>query len=253
MPSQRKASSASGVEHKLHRQLRIVGGRAAGRRLLSSRGAQTRPMMEKVRQAIFNMVLAQAGATSVLPPGSRWLDLFAGTASVGLEALSRGASEAHFVEMDPWVVRNITAKNIAACGYSNAATVHTTRAEDFLRRAAEMPSYAGYGFDFISVCPPYLLVSYPELYELLKSSPLVKPSSIVLVEYPKQLAHQVLDQLGPLVRVRNRKYGRTYVALYAPDDGSSAGGCQDRAEGAPSGSGCDDEGLALLGLQLPPA
>lgn len=198
--------------------LRIVGGTAAGQKLLSSKGPQTRPMMEKVRQAMFNMLISQAGTVNVLPPTSRWLDLFAGTGSVGLEALSRGAKECHFVEMDPWVIKRVLGKNISACGFSRQATCHTTKAEEFLRKAIELPRFAGGPFDFISCCPPYLLVSYPEIFQLLDKSPLIHPGSVLFVEFPKQLQQEVPDKVGPLVRVRDRKYGRTWVAVYAGAD-----------------------------------
>ena len=213
------------AERRLHQQLKIIAGRAAGRRLLSARGAQTRPMMEKVRAAIFDMVQSQAGSVGGLPHGARWLDLFAGTGSVGLEALSRGAGEAHFVELDPWVHRRVLGRNIAACGFEAESTCHASRAEDFLRRAAAAPRFAGGPFDFISVCPPYLLVSYPELYDLLEASGLLHARSIVFVEYPKQLAEHVRPTLGPLIKVRDRKYGRTWIAIYAPanDDGDGDG------------------------------
>jgi len=216
------------TERRLHNQLKIIAGRAAGRRLISARGAQTRPMMEKVRAAIFDMVQTQAGSVGGLPRGCRWLDLFAGTGSVGLEALSRGAGEAHFVELDPWVHRRVLNRNIAACGFNREATCHTARAEDFLKRATAAPRFAGGAFDFISVCPPYLLVSYPELYDLLESSGLLHSGSIVFVEYPKQLSEHVRPTLGPLHKVRDRKYGRTWIAVYAPSEesvrGAGAGG-----------------------------
>lgn len=142
---------------------------------------------------------------------------------MGLEALSRGAGEAHFVELDPWVHRRVLNPNIAACGFKREATCHTSKAEDFLRRAAAAPRFAGGPFDFISVCPPYLLVSYPELYDLLEASALIHDGSILFIEYPKQLSHQVKDTLGPLTKVRDRKYGRTWIAVYAPA-GSGGGG-----------------------------
>ncbi len=63
------------------------------------------------------MLQSQAGTVNSLPSEARWLDLFAGTGSVGLEALSRGCRESHFVEMDPWVTRNVLGKNIATCGF----------------------------------------------------------------------------------------------------------------------------------------
>ena len=165
-----------------HRQLRVVAGSAADVRLLSSQGQQTRPMMEKVRQAIFNMIQSQAGTVNCLPTGSRWLDLFAGTGSVGLEALSRGCRECHFIEMDPWVTRNILGKNIASCGFNSKAICHTMKAEEFLQKAVDVPRFAGGAFDFISMCPPYLLVSYPQLFELMSKSHLLHEHSILFVE-----------------------------------------------------------------------
>jgi 16S rRNA G966 N2-methylase RsmD len=63
------------------------------------------------------MIQSQAGTVSCLPTEARWLDIFAGTGSVGLEALSRGVRECHFVEMDPWVTKNILGKNITTCGF----------------------------------------------------------------------------------------------------------------------------------------
>lgn len=195
--------------------LSLLAGTAAGRKLISFRSTQTRPMMEKVRQAIFNMLQSQAGTVNCLPSNARWLDLFAGTGSVGIEALSRGVREAHFVEMDQVVVHKILQRNISSCGFKGRAWCHTTKAEDFLRKAAQLPRFAGGPFDFISVCPPYLLVSYPELFDLLEASPLVHQGSIVFVEYPKQLSQQVRDSIGPLHRVKDRKYGRTNVAVYA--------------------------------------
>uniref|UniRef100_A0A7S3R0U7 Uncharacterized protein n=1 Tax=Dunaliella tertiolecta TaxID=3047 RepID=A0A7S3R0U7_DUNTE len=207
-----------GAEAKLHRQLRIIGGTAINRKLLSSQGSQTRPMMEKVRAAIFSMIQSQAGTASSLPEGSRWLDLFAGTGSVGLEAVSRGSEQVHFVEMDPWVVRNVLGPNITTCGFNRQAVVHTSKAETFLQKARSVPRFAGGAFDFISVCPPYLLVSYPELFKLLEGSPLLHDGTIMFVEYPRQLASQIPDTLGSLSKVRDRKYGRTWVAVYAPDN-----------------------------------
>ncbi|GMP46783.1 hypothetical protein CsSME_00014818 [Camellia sinensis var. sinensis] len=62
-----------------------------------------RPMMEVVKGAAFDILQAASGCPASLRPG-RWLDLYSGTGSVGIKALSRGCSEVHFVEMDPWVV-----------------------------------------------------------------------------------------------------------------------------------------------------
>lgn len=98
----------------------------------------------------------ESGSTSAaFPPGRRWLDLFAGTGAVGLEALSRGCADAHFVELDPWVINNCLHKNIDHTRFTDAATVHQQRVESFLEAAEATPRFAGGAFDYISVCPPY--------------------------------------------------------------------------------------------------
>jgi 16S rRNA G966 N2-methylase RsmD len=74
---------------------------------------------------------------------------------------------------------------------------------------------AGGAFDFISMCPPYLLVSYPDLFQLLEGSPLIHDRTIFFVEYPKQLAHEVPEVVGPLRTVKDRKYGRTWIRVFA--------------------------------------
>lgn len=142
------------------------------------------------------------------------------------------------------VVSKILERNIKSCGFKGRAWTHTTKAEDFLRRSAAVPRFAGGPFDFISVCPPYLLVSYPELFELLNSSPLVHPGTLLFVEYPKQLSHQIVDTIGPLQRVRDRRYGRTWVALYA------AGGDVDDGSAGESGGAADEQDDPFLSMQL---
>ncbi|KAG2443918.1 hypothetical protein HXX76_002258 [Chlamydomonas incerta] len=242
----RKASGRAVLEAKTHSRMRIIAGAAAGRYLASSKGAMTRPMMEKVRQAIFNMIQAQAGSGGGLPVTARWLDFFAGTGSVGLEALSRGCRECHFIELDSWVCRKVLSRNIVTCGFERQAVIHTMKAEDFLRKSIQLPRFSGGAFDFISVCPPYLVVSYPELMGLLQASPLIHERSIVFVEYPQQLAHQVPATLGPLATVRDRRYGRTWIRVYGPADGPvSVGGDDDEEgeEGGPGSAGEDDEML----------
>lgn len=207
--TQRKVAA----RRKTHRKLRIISGTAASVRLFSPQGDQTRPMMEKVRGAVFSMIGSMYGSMSGLPAETRWLDLFAGTGAVGLEGMSRGVGEGHFVELSDWVVDKCLARNIENCGVSDRAVIHTMKAEEYLRRNA---GRAG-TFDFISVCPPYELVSYPELYELLEASGMVGQETIVLVEYPERVKSAILDTLAGLRKVRDRKYGRTWLALYVWD------------------------------------
>lgn len=211
--SQRQAAA----RHKTHCRLKIISGSAAGVRILSPQGDQTRPMMEVVRGAVFSMISSLHGSPGGLPENTRWLDLFAGTGAVGIEALSRGAGEAHFVEMSPWVINNCLHPNLERCGVDGAAVVHTGRVEDFLRRASGTPRFAGGAFDFVSCCPPYEAVSYPEVLELLSESPLLHENTILLVEYPKKVTGEIPLMVGSLVKLRDRRYGRTLVAVYGPE------------------------------------
>lgn len=79
----------------------------------------------QVRKALFDMLQAFEGGDPAFLEGTRWLDLFAGTGSVGLEALSRGASHCQFIELDSWVVQKVLGPNIEASGGGGAAVVHT--------------------------------------------------------------------------------------------------------------------------------
>jgi len=212
------------AERRIHRRLRIIGGSSSGRRLLSGAGETTRPMMDKVRAAVFDALSAGGAAgPGRLPPGCTWLDLYAGTGAVGLEALSRGAGGATFVEMDPWVSSSVLGPNLAACaadwasdGRDDPAPVATPvqgKAEDFLAR------HPGPPFDYISVCPPYEAVTYTDLMGLLASSAgrILHAHSFVIVEYPRLAAREMPARLGPLARLRDRKYGRTLLAIYGPE------------------------------------
>ena len=219
------------AQRGVHRSLAIMSGAARRLRLLCPEDLGTRPMMKKTRGAVFSMLLSrQVGGAGQFPSGTRWLDLFAGTGSVGLEALSRGCEECHFVELDGWVVRECLRPNIAEVsalveaekardGLSAGAcqiAVHQQAVDSFLGRAVEVPGFAGGAFDFVSCCPPYREVSYPDLLASLAQSPLLHERSWLLVEYAKENAEEIPDALGPLELYVDRRFGRTFIALYGP-------------------------------------
>ena len=206
-------------DRKTHTLLTIQGGAARGVKLRSGRGDTTRPMMAKVKAALFDMLTSGSPAgPGELPPGATWLDLFAGTGSVGLEAVSRGAARADFVEMDPSVVSSVLQPNAAAVAEaadidaSATTRMHTATAQAFLER------HAGPAYDYVSVCPPYVKVEYGELLDAVAASSVLHPHSVVIVEYPSRAAGRLPIQLGGLVRLRDRRYGRTNVAVYGPGE-----------------------------------
>jgi 16S rRNA (guanine(966)-N(2))-methyltransferase RsmD len=199
-----------------HKLLRVMAGKVGGRKLASPADLNVRPMMEVVRGAVFNILQALGGCSAHLPPG-RWLDLYSGTGSVGIEALSRGCEAAHFVEMDPWVVAEVLDPNLAVTGFQSQAVVHISPVESLLEQAAEHGAgILGGKFDYISVTPPYEAVVFSTLMQQLSRSPLLKHDTCIVVEYPIKSKREMPETCGTLVKIRDRRYGRTYVAIYGP-------------------------------------
>lgn len=167
-----------------------------------------RPMMGKVREALFSMldmfdVLRSDGAT---------LDLFAGSGSIGIESLSRGMGRAVFVDAAPECTETIT-ENLAKCRFGDRGRSVCARVEKFVEGGAAYNNQRHY--DLITITPPYEEVDYGELMTIVANSECVGENTFVVVEYPVELKSlpPVIDQR--LIGIRNRKYGRTVLALYA--------------------------------------
>lgn len=128
--------------------MRIVAGRLRGRALAAPPGRSTRPTSERARQALFD-VLAHADWAPPLE-GARVIDLFAGSGALGLEAMSRGAAFALFVETDE-TARGAIRDNLEALGLFGAARIHRRDATDLGVR----PASAGPAFDLAFLDPPY--------------------------------------------------------------------------------------------------
>ncbi|CAK8533587.1 unnamed protein product [Lathyrus sativus] len=195
-----------------HKLLQVIGGTARRKKLLSPNSMDVRPMMEVVKSAAFDILQAACGSPASLRPG-RWLDLYSGTGSVGIEALSRGCSEVHFVEMDPWVVSDVLRPNLEVTGFVDGSVIHTVRVEKFFERAEQFVGNKGM-FDYISVTPPYEQVDYAVLMRLISESPFVGEDTFILVEYPSKTDMQ--ESCGSLVKITDRRFGRTLLVIYGP-------------------------------------
>jgi 16S rRNA (guanine966-N2)-methyltransferase len=121
--------------------MRIVGGRYGGRRIVMPKDSRVRPTADRVREAWMSILGSELD-------GARVLDLYAGSGALGLEALSRGAASATFVELNPPSLRALE-QNITALGVDAAVTVHRG---DALRYAERLPDGA---FDVVLADPPY--------------------------------------------------------------------------------------------------
>lgn len=191
-------------------RLRVMGGAAKGRRL-DSPEVQLRPMMGKVKEALFSTL---TGFGVYEQPGTRHLDLFSGSGSVGIEALSRGARQAVFVDFAKECCE-VAEKNVEWCGFDWDGAGRAVCASVFDVLRAPQRFGLGETFDVVTVTPPYEEISYAELVDCLVSSPLVGEDTIVALEYPVEMG-TLPPVLGDrcLVGVRNRRYGRTVVATY---------------------------------------
>jgi 16S rRNA (guanine(966)-N(2))-methyltransferase RsmD len=175
----------------------VIAGRWGGRRLQAPPGDATRPTADRVRESLF-AVLGDRVA------GARVLDLFAGSGALGLEALSRGAAEATFVDRAPAAVRAVRA-NLAALGAD--AEVRQADARRFLRSA----SAAARQYDLVFLDPPYGLAGRLER-ELTAALPAVlAPGATVVAES---------DRRGPLALglplLDERRYGDTLIRIHGP-------------------------------------
>jgi 16S rRNA (guanine966-N2)-methyltransferase len=179
--------------------VRVIAGQAKGRSLASVPGTTTRPITDRVKTALFGILEPRLD-------GARFLDLFAGTGAVGIEALSRGAAEAWFIDRDAKAVRTVR-ENLASTGLSGSARVLRQDAFAFLRSSTRQ-------FDIIHVAPP----QYQELWLRalldIDGSHLVAPEGLVVVQiFPKEYRDAPLEHLA---MCDQRKYGSTMLCFYRP-------------------------------------
>jgi 16S rRNA (guanine(966)-N(2))-methyltransferase RsmD len=177
--------------------VRIVAGSLGGREIQTPRGAATRPTADKVRQAIFNILAARWGEEAI----GAVLDLYAGSGAMGLEALSRGAASAVFVDQAAAAARCILA-NARALDLEDRVRVVRADVDATLGRLAER-------YDLVFVDPPYAAGAESALAAL---PPLVEPSGLVVVEHDRR--RPPAAGYGDLARFDRRRYGDTEVSFY---------------------------------------
>lgn len=183
--------------------MRIIGGRLGGRRIKVVESMGLRPATGRVREALFSMLEARGLSF----PEARVLDLFAGSGGVGIEALSRGAGFAVFVERAPAVV-GVLRENLAALGLGpDSARVV---AGDV---AKVLPRLAGQSFDLVAIDPPYGQGLAAPTLERLVALELLAPDGMVVAEMEAalDLSARVPDALACLA---NRTYGQTRIIVW---------------------------------------
>ena len=187
--------------------MRVTGGALAGRRLRAPRGSAVRPSSDRVREALF----ARLGDLS----GAAVLDLFAGTGALGIEALSRGAAEATFVERAAPALACLEA-NLAELGLSSQGRILPGEVAAVLRRLGRQPVR----FDLVLLDPPYASGEAEAVLGALLAGDLLRPEATVVVETGHR--HPVGAVPG-LALLDERRYGDTLIGRFAPVDPAGAG------------------------------
>ncbi len=175
--------------------MRVIAGTRKGYRLAAPRGRDTRPTSDRVRESVFNLVGLLEGATV--------LDLYAGSGAMGIEALSRGAARAVFVERDPDALR-VIARNLDRLRLAGARVLRGDAVTALAQEAA-----AGRKYDLVLVDPPYemYLDLQPQLARYLPA--VLAEDGLLVVETDARVQPEL-----PLPLRKSRVYGRTRVTLF---------------------------------------
>lgn len=177
-------------------RLRIISGRFGGRNIQAPDTNATHPMSERVRNALFNIVGDEIKGASVL-------DAFAGSGALGLEAISRGAARATFIERDSRAVATLDS-NVALFGLAGDTTVVGADVNAWVDRSKET-------FDIILVDPPYDDSQFATAMKLTK---LLKPNGLMVLSYP---GRGESPPANGVVVVDNRSYGTAALTFYRLD------------------------------------
>jgi 16S rRNA (guanine966-N2)-methyltransferase len=199
--------------------MRVIAGTYRSRILKSLKGLALRPTSDRLRETLFN-VLGSGVA------GSRFVDLFAGTGAIGIEALSRGAAEVVFIENHPPAV-NLIRRNLASLGIRSGFTVLSAVALRGLGMLTSRKKEGDPGFDYVFLDPPYAAAKdYARVLEFLGAADLLASGGIVVAEHRRKF--DLPEEAGALRRFRVLRQGDAALSFYRR--GGAAGGENNSAE-----------------------
>ena len=183
--------------------LRVVSGKAKGRKLKSVPGDTTRPITDRVKEALFNILAGDA-------IDSNWWDVFAGTGAVGIEALSRGASFVRFSDSNKLPIETIK-YNVEHCGFKSQADIR--RADAFAYLSAQPDAK----FEYIYIAPPQHQGMWAKALELLDDNIewLADDGWVIVQIAPREYSDVHLEHLEEFDQ---RKYGTTLLVFYERKD-----------------------------------
>ncbi len=180
--------------------MRVIAGLCKGRKLHPPKGFPIRPTADHLRESLFNILVGQI-------EGARILDLFAGTGSLGIEALSRGAGSCLFIDKSRQAV-DLIRRNLATCRLADRATVLQ---KDILRGLAFLTP-RGSEFDLVFADPPYERGYVRPVLESLNACDAIIKDGTIVVEHSR--SEVVPEEMSHLWRSSHRRYGKTLVSFY---------------------------------------
>lgn len=198
--------------------MRVIAGTFRSRLLKSLKGLDLRPTSDRLRETLFNVLGADVA-------GARFLDLFAGTGAIGIEAVSRGASQVVFVE-NHLAAASLIRRNLESLGIQSGATilgVDALRGLALLAARKEVPKPV---FDYIFLDPPYAAADdYSRVLKFIAASDVLASGGIVIAEHRRNF--DLADSFGALRRFRILRQGDAALSFYrrspaaAGDSGSA--------------------------------
>ena len=181
--------------------MRVIAGTARGIRLVAPAGYDVRPTLDRVRESLFNILSPRI-------EGARFLDLYAGTGANGIEALSRGAASATFVDNDPRSLAAIE-RNLGAAKLRQLADVRRLPLPEGLRTLWA----DGKTYDIVFADPPFAAMEYDRLLSAIDSARVLAEGGLIVVEHSARVA--LPDEIGAFSQFRQAKYGEIALSFFS--------------------------------------
>lgn len=200
-----RKDESEGLGRKAHEPMRVIAGQYRRRTLRSLPGLEIRPTADRLRETLFNVLCA--GDPAALAE-STWIDLYAGTGAVGIEALSRGARMVYFVESFK-AAADLISGNLKSLGIASGFQIVKVEAGKALRQLEA----AGNSVDFVFLDPPYSMQDeYAKTLAALVESKLLRERSLVIAEHEKRFDPG--EVFGELRRYRKLVQGEAALSFY---------------------------------------
>lgn len=190
--------------------MRIITGSAKGKKLVSLEGDATRPTSERIKEAVFSSIQFDV-------EGRRVLDLFAGSGQMGLEALSRGAAKATFIDLSREAM-DIVKQNARATGFFDVSHFLVSDWRNYIRKASGREQY-----DLVFVDPPYAMECCADAAAYLAKTELIIPGAIVVLESGEEEISLDDPRLSGYRVIKSTHYGKkTFVNILFYEGGEAA-------------------------------